>query len=186
MNSQIEKLLFERGAAEEPILIRYAGRNELNEIAALIHDSWQAEYRQIVSDDFLDTMSVAERHERLLKRFDEGASDFMVMLHECVLIGASVFGKSFTEGYENDGEISAIYLRHDFIGKGYGHTFFVRVEQELIEKGYDYLVVDLLEGNARAYDFYISHGYERVADRHHRIGENDYPLAVLRKKAVSL
>jgi len=168
---------------EESILIRYAGRNELNEIAAFLHDSWQAEYRQIVSDDFLDTMSVEERHERLLKRCDEGSSDFMVMHSEGMLIGASVFGKSFTEGYETDGEISAIYLRHDYIGKGYGHTFFVRIEQELISKGYDYLVLDLLEDNARAYNFYISHGYERVADRRLRMGEKDYPLVVLRKKS---
>jgi len=168
---------------EETVRIRYAERDELSDIAAFLHDCWHAEYRQIISDDYMDNMSVAERHKRLLKRFDEGASDFMIMEKESRLIGASVFGKSFTEGYENDGEISAIYLQHDFIGKGFGHTFFVRIEQELIAKGYEYLVLDLLEGNTRANDFYISHGYERVADRSCRLGEKDYPLVVLRKKA---
>ena len=171
--------------AEDAVQIRYAERDELKEIAAFLHECWQEEYRQIVSDDFLDTMSIAERHERLLKRFDENTSDFMVMHDEGRLIGASVFGKSFTEGFEDDGEISAIYLNHGYIGKGYGHTLFTRIERELAAKGYDYLVLDLLKGNTQALKFYLDHGYENVADRHVRLGENDYPLVVLRKKVTS-
>ena len=170
--------------SESAVQIRYAGRDELSKVAAFLHESWQEEYRQIISDDFLDTMSIAERHERLLKRFDDGTSDFLVMLDDSKLIGASVFGKSFTEGYENDGEISAIYLQHDYIGRGYGHTFFMRIEQELAAKGYDYFVLDLLKDNARALRFYLDHGYENVADRQVRLGEIDYPLVVLRKKVL--
>ena len=168
--------------AGEAVQIRYAGRDDLYQVAAFLHDCWQAEYRQIVSDDFLDTMTIEERHEGLLKRFDEGSSDFLIMLEDNIMIGASVFGKSFTEGYERDGEISAIYLRHDFIGQGYGHVFFTRIEQELAAKGYDNLVMDLLGGNARALKFYLAHGYEHADDRHIRLGENDYPLVVVRKK----
>jgi len=172
--------------SEGAVQIRYAERDELREIAAFLHECWQEEYRKIISDDFLDTMSIDERHERLLKRFDEGASDFMMMHFDDRLIGASVFGKSFTEGFADDGEISAIYLHHDYIGRGYGHTFFERIEQELAAKGYDYLVLDLLKGNGRALKFYLDHGYENVADRHVRLGENDYPLVVLRKQICQL
>jgi len=162
---------------------RYADREELYEVAAFLHDSWQAEYRQVISEDYLDSMSLTERHERLLKRFDERTSDFMIMHDEGRLVGVSVFGKCFAEGYEEDGEISAIYLLHDYIGKGYGHALFVRVEQELAAKGYDHFVLDLLEGNDRALRFYLAHGFERVADRKFRIGEIDYPLIVMRKRS---
>lgn len=33
----------------------------------------------------------------------------------------------------------------------------------------------------RAFEFYIKHGYEKVADRTIRLSENEYPLVVLRK-----
>lgn len=158
-----------------------AERNNLYEIATFLHDSWKTEYRQIVLDNFLDSMSVGERYNSLLKRYDEGLSEFLLMLDGNRLIGAVVFGKSFTEGYEDDGEISAIYLHSEYIGKGYGHRLFTKTEQLLRDKGYQNLVLDLLADNTRALKFYLKHGYEKVADRTIRLGENEYPLAVLRK-----
>ena len=62
------------------IRIRKTRRDELYNIAVFLDDCWQEVYRHIVSDDFLDTMSADERHERLIKRHDEGASDFFMMV----------------------------------------------------------------------------------------------------------
>ena len=166
---------------DKGIQIRHAGRDDIYSVAAFLHECWQAEYRRIITDDFLDAMSVGERHKGLLGRYDEGTSEFLLMFDGDLLIGASVFGKSFTDGYRDDGEISAIYLHHDYIGKGYGHRLFARVEQALAAKGYAWLVLDLLEGNARALRFYLAHGYVAVDSRKIRLGGIDYPLAVLRK-----
>ena len=167
---------------KDTIHIRYANRDEIFDIAVFLHDCWQAEYREIISEDFLDSMKVKDRHERLLNRFDEKTSELLIMYEGNKLIGVSVFGKSFTEGYENDGEISALYLRHEYIGKGYGHYLFIRIEEALAAKGYEYLVLDLLEGNDIALKFYIDHDYNKVADTQYRFGEIDYPLIVLRKR----
>jgi ribosomal protein S18 acetylase RimI-like enzyme len=164
------------------VQIKQAMRDDLYEIAVLLHNSWRAEYRQIVLDDFLDTMSVDERHTGLLKRYDEGLSEFLMMLDGNTLIGAVVFGKSFTEGYVDDGEISAIYLHSEYIGKGYGHRLFVKTERLLHEKGFKYFVLDLLADNTRAFQFYLKHNYKKVADRTIKLGKKEYPLAVLRKK----
>jgi ribosomal protein S18 acetylase RimI-like enzyme len=164
------------------IRIRYARREDIYAIAAFLNDCWKAEYRQIISDDYLDMMSVEERHEGLLKRYNNCVSDFFMMLEGDCLIGAVVFGKSFTDGYKEDGEISAIYLHEDYIGKGYGHRLFRKTEQALAAKGHTCFLLDLLTGNARALRFYLAHGYEKVADRHLRLGDNDYPLTVMRKK----
>jgi ribosomal protein S18 acetylase RimI-like enzyme len=77
------------------------------------------------------------------------------------LISAAVFGKSFTEGYEEDGEISAIYLREDYIGRGYGHRLYVDVEQVLAAKGYANYVLDVLSENQQAIQFYLSQCFNR-------------------------
>ena len=91
--------------------IRQVKRDDLYNTAVFLDDCWREVYRNIVSDDFLDAMSPEERHKAFIKRYDEGLSDFWVMLDDERLIGAAVFGKSFTEGYENDGEISATWVR---------------------------------------------------------------------------
>lgn len=156
-------------------------REEIHEIAALIHGCWQSAYRDIIAPDFLSAMSLSERYEKLLTRFDEGISQFLVMRDADGMIGAAVFGKSFTEGYPDDGEISAIYLHHDFIGKGYGHALLTEIERILAAMGYARFVLDVLSENERAVNFYLAHGYEKANDGHIRLGEKDYPLTIFRK-----
>jgi ribosomal protein S18 acetylase RimI-like enzyme len=100
------------------------------------------------------------------------------------LFQATVFGKSFTEGYPDDGEISAIYLHHDYIGKGHGHAFMREVEELLAVKGYADFVMDVLFNNARAVRFYLAHGYEIVEESAIKLGERDYPIIVMRKRGT--
>ena len=168
------------------IQIKPATRDELYEIAEFLHDSWKSEYRGIVRDDFLDTMTVEKRHQGLKDWFDHRTKSYLAM-HCCgKFVGAAVFGKSFIEGYPDDGEISAIYLHHDYIGKGYGHEFFRKIEETLATKGYRYLVLDVLTDNSRAVKFYEKHGYVKVDDRSIRLGDQEYPLTVFRKENKSL
>ena len=162
--------------------IRYAKLGDISNIASFLHDCWLEEYRPIIKDDYLDTMSVRDRNDGLLERYNEGVTDCLILLDGDRLVGVVAFGESFTTGYKDDGEISAIYLHHDYIGKGYGHRLFVIAEQKLAEKGYTHFVLDLLPENTRALRFYLAHGYEKVADRWIRLGRNDYKLEVMRKR----
>jgi ribosomal protein S18 acetylase RimI-like enzyme len=161
-----------------------AGREDLFEIAVFLDDCWRVEYRGIVEDAYLDALSVAVRHRKLLARYEEGVSEFLMMVDAGGLVGVAGFGKSFTEGYEEDGEISAIYLRKDAIGKGYGSRLFAEAEQRLGEKGYSDFVLDVLTENERALKFYLAHGYNLVNDCVIRLGEREYPLSILRKTGI--
>ncbi|MDR1564661.1 MAG: hypothetical protein LBS74_06865 [Oscillospiraceae bacterium] len=58
------------------ITITKTARNEIYKIAAFLDNCWRAEYSKIVSPDFLGEMSVDERYEMLLNRFDGNISDF--------------------------------------------------------------------------------------------------------------
>jgi len=135
----------------------------------------------MISDDYLENMSLLKRYKGLTNLFVNGTYDYLLMLDKDRLIGVTAFGKSSTKGYENDGEISAIYLREEYIGKGYGHSLLEKAEQALQDKGYTYLVLDVLVNNIRAYKFYLNHGYMKVADNTIRLGETEYPIAILRK-----
>jgi len=168
----------------QPLEIAIATRHDLYEVAAFLDDCWRTAYRDIVSSDYLDSMSVDVRYERLLARYDETPEGFIVMRDANILVGVAVFGKSYTDGYPDDGEISAIYIRHDYIGNGHGHALFLRVEAALAARGYAHFVLDVLSENTRAIAFYHKHGYENVAERSIRLGEKDYPLIVFRKKGV--
>ena len=159
-----------------------ASREELYELAAFLDDCWRSAYSKIVSSDFLSAMKTDERHKKLLARFDEQISAFLVLRDKGVLIGVTVFGKSFTEDYLDDGEVSAIYLHPEYTGKGYGHKIMAQAEEALSAKGFDYFVLDVLSGNERAISFYKKQGYEIVAERSITLGDKDYPLTVFRKK----
>ena len=171
------------GDMTETIKIIPAQRDDLRALASLIHESWQVIYRGVIADDYLDTMSLEQRHERFVERFDAGRMLFFKMLADGELIGVAVFGESGTEGFEQDGEISAIYLREDCVGKGYGHAFFTRIEQELRLEGYEHFVLTLLPENTRAHRFYLAQGYKEVKRSVLRLGASDYPVVVMRKKA---
>jgi len=164
------------------IEIKPAGRDELYEIAAFLHNSWKAEYKGIIRDDFLDSMTIEARHRGLQSWFDEGIKSYLTLRCCGKLIGAAVFGKSFTDGYPEDGEISAIYLHHEFIGRGYGHGLFEKIEEVLAAKGYKNFVLDVLTDNRRAVTFYQKHGYKKVDDQSIKLGEQAYPLTVFRRE----
>jgi len=165
----------------DAVSIREARCTDLRTVAAFLDDCWRTAYRHLIADDFLDAMSVDERYKGILTRYDEKASEFLMMHEGEQLIGTAVFGKSFTPGFEEDGEISAIYLHKDYIGKGYGHRLFLQVEDALALTGYENLVLDVLSENREALEFYLAHGYRKVDDQHLTLGTKTYPITILRK-----
>jgi ribosomal protein S18 acetylase RimI-like enzyme len=163
------------------VSIKIALRDDIYDIALFLDECWRAEYAQIVAAGDLDRMSVDERYEGLCHRYDERMSEFLMFRDDKGIGGAAVAGKSFTDGYPDDGEISAIYLRSDMVGKGMGHTLFAEAERCLRDQGCTNFVLDLLSDNTGALRFYHAHGYQIVGNNHVRIGAGDYPVTVMRK-----
>ena len=163
--------------------IRFARREELREAAALVIDSWRWAYKNIVDAEYLAGLSLEDRHRRFLKGYDGGRLS-LLLFDGGELLGFCGFGASLTPGYPDDGEISAIYLREDAAGKGYGHALLTHAEEDLRAQGYQNLVLDVLSQNERAIKFYLAHGYVKVGDRKHSWGDREYPLDIMRKAAI--
>ena len=75
------------------------------------------------------------------------------------------------------GELLAIYLEPDAVGKGIGRVLFERSVEDLRERGYDVATLWVLETNARAPRFYEAAGWS--ADGATKTEER--PGAVLRE-----
>jgi ribosomal protein S18 acetylase RimI-like enzyme len=150
-------------------------------MAAFIDSAWMATYRHILAPEYLASMRVEERIKGLLERFDGNHSQFLRMRDDNGIVGVAVFGKSFTDGYPDDGEVSALYLRLDCIGKGYGHALLVKAETALAEIGYKSLVLDVFTENEWAVNFYKAHGYKQIDEKWIEFGGKEYPYTVFRK-----
>jgi len=155
--------------------------DNINEIAEFLNACWKSAYAGILSDEYLDSLSDNERASALKKWNDDGLIEFLCMRQEGILVGVCGYGKSITADYPNDGEIHAIYLSPECIGKGYGYALFSEAEKFLINKGYIDLVVSTFTANARALSFYANHGYSIVKEKTIRFGDLDYPYSILRK-----
>jgi len=162
------------------MIIRPARREELREAAALLNESWRVAYQHILDADFLESLTDDDRHKRLLEGYEKGARP--LLLHDNgELLGFCRFGPSQTPGYPDDGEVAAIYIREDAVGRGFGHALLLHAEEALSQQGYEHLVLDVLSKNERAIKFYRAHGYKKVGERIFTRGGIDYPLDIMRK-----
>ncbi|MDR1245950.1 MAG: GNAT family N-acetyltransferase [Clostridiales Family XIII bacterium] len=163
------------------MLTEYAKREEIPEIAAFIDSARRAAYRHILAPEYLASMRVEERIKGLLERFDSSHLQFLRMRDGNGIAGVAVFGKSITESYPDDGEVSALYLRLDCTGKGYGHALLGNAETALVEMGYTAFVIDVFTENERAIKFYKAHGYKQIDENRIEFGGKEYPYTVFRK-----
>jgi ribosomal protein S18 acetylase RimI-like enzyme len=168
---------------EKPVSasIQPATEDDFDEVAALFATSWRFAYRGIVDQGYLDSLS-ADRWKEMLHKLPDDPLSMLVANQDGVIIGASWFGRSSTEGYLDDGEITALYLLPGSIGKGHGHSLITRTEEALLELGYRHIVLDVFVGNARALRFYLQHGFKTVQEAATiEIANRDYPILIMRK-----
>ena len=121
---------------------------------------WQSAYRGIMSDEYLDNMSVeqmAERNRQILR--DPGILMCYYVEYEGKMIGRLVLCKSRDEDKAGAGEIAAMYLLDAFWGKGYGREMMEFSLEELKRRGHDEVFLWVLEANSRARQFYEKCGF---------------------------
>ena len=142
------------------IQIREALTKDAYEYAANHIACWKAAYKGIISDEYLENMSVeqmAERNRTILS--DPGTFSYYYADLNGRMIGRLVIGKCRDEDKPNQGEIAAIYLLDEFWGKGYGREMMEYSLSELKRKGYGEVLIWVLEANSKARLFYEKCGF---------------------------
>lgn len=151
-------------------------------IARVAVETWRATYRGIVADAFLDSLDVAERETRWAEALRRELPRIFVAEAEAgEVIGFAAggperrgtdFGGKQPDPGATTGELYAIYILPAHQRRGLGRRLVAAVARDLADRGFQGLVVWVLEENpARA--FYEALGGRLAGRQPIRIGDQE-------------
>lgn len=154
--------------------------------------SWIESYPGLVADSYLHEIDtnrekyITRQQLKFLENKSNNSSDKkFLLLVDNEPVGMTSCGPSHDPKHPNTGEIYSIYLLNKVKGKGYGKILFLNNVQELLNMGFNSMVIGCLKGN-KANDFYLHMGgklidtYERQIDKQ-VIPENVYYFSNLQE-----
>lgn len=126
----------------------------------VFEESWKHAYRGIVPQAYLDSIPVGRWADKL----DGIGWTTLVCVDEGRIVGTTCLCKSRLEKYADWGEIGAIYLLPEFMGKGYGKALIESAITELQSLGFQKIFLWVLEENSRARRFYEKMGFSLAGE----------------------
>ncbi len=144
--------------------VRAATVRDAAELAAIHVRSWQAAYKGLLPQDYLDKLEVSDRVEgwrRTLSATDWSRSGVMVVHPERELLGFAGFGPTRDNDDDDSAvaEIRSIYLLPEAWGKGFGKRLMCAALTRLASAGYTQATLWVLQTNGRARRFYETGGW---------------------------
>lgn len=144
--------------------VRPARLEDASQIAVIHVKSWQAAYRGLLPQEFLDRLDPAQRvsgWKRVLESAEPLLSETLVIGAGDSLAGFVGFGptRDTDDDPERVGEIRAIYLLPDAWGKGLGRALMAAAVGRLAAAGFAHATLWVLDSNARARRFYEAGGW---------------------------
>ena len=144
--------------------IRPAQMQDVPEIAVVHVRSWQAAYRGLLPQAYLDGLDPAQRigqWERSLSAADWSHGGTLVADAGGRLSGFVSYGPARDDGADSRraGEIYAIYLVPAAWDEGIGRQLMAAALDRLGEAAFDQVILWVLDSNARARRFYEAGGW---------------------------
>jgi len=144
--------------------IRRATATDAYAIAAIVVRGWQAAYRGILPDDFLDGLSVGAREIAWRMRLEsgtEGGAPAWVAELDATAIGFVASGPPRDEDVALPAlEIYAIYVMPEAWRSGVGGALLTTAVDHWRESGVTALVLWVLEANSAGRAFYEAMGWQ--------------------------
>lgn len=147
--------------------VRDANPHDAAEVAGVHVRSWQAAYRGLFPDDYLDGLRAEDRMAHYT--FGDGSPDrpvTIVAVAGDTICGFATTGPSQDEDAADAGELYAIYLDPQAWGRGIGRSLMAEARARLSRQGFAEAILWVLEGNERAKRFYHADGWQ--PDGHQR------------------
>ena len=141
---------------QEQMIIRKATRADARQIAEIVVEDWKNAYRGIIDDDYLDSMSVEERYQRELQRYQI----YMVAVVEKEILGFT--WNEIADDEAPDCEIIALYVRYEKRKNGIGRTLFQNSVDFFRASGKKKMIIWCLKENYTARRFYEKMGGEDI------------------------
>lgn len=174
----------------DALTIRPATPNDAQAIARIRVQGWRFAYQGLISQDYLDSLSVAKDTERMrgyLSQFPQnsppsrsasvqGSSDgkkqsFILAVRDDAVLGFCRFGAApdKTDRAESavpagtiNGRLHSLYIDPDALGQGVGHALMSHALSTFAAWGCEHATLWVLEGNSRAISFYERQGWHRT------------------------
>lgn len=157
------------------MIYRLATLDDIHDLARVHVDTWRSAYASIVPDDYLASLSYANRAERwreILLR-TEGTTATWVAEDEGQVVGFASVGPIREGPVGFDGEMYAIYVHPDYQGQGIGRHLAGLAAAWLRDQGYRSMLVLVLADNQPARRFYEALGGRYVGQGSIVIGGAD-------------
>jgi ribosomal protein S18 acetylase RimI-like enzyme len=151
--------------------IRKAVPSDAAGIANVHVNSWKTTYKDIVSDDYLNSLTVEDRTIRWNDILSCSHQTYVCELKSGEVAGFISVGKERDEQYE--GELYAIYLLKENQRNGLGSALFKFAMTALKSQGFSNMLVWVLKENPSKY-FYYSFKPEIVKEQKITIGGEEY------------
>ena len=145
------------------IHIRSAIPEDALAIARVHVRSWQAAYRGLLPDDYLDGLRAEDRAERYdFANPDKFAPQTIVAEVDGMITGFATTSRSHDASMPGFGELCALYVDPQHWCKNHGVALVVEARSRLVSLGFSDALLWVLKGNLRADRFYRNDGW--VAD----------------------
>lgn len=154
------------GSLSSGVVLRRAEPDD-NEAVATVHvRSWQAAYRGLLPDGYLDALEPADRADRYtFGDVSPGGPVTTVAVDEHVICGFATAGACGDSGTPDAGELLAIYVDPGWWNRGVGRILIRDARDRLVADGFAEAVLWVLVGNDRAEHFYRIDGWRPDGQR---------------------
>ncbi len=124
-------------------------------VSRIYEESWRFAYRGMVPQAYLDGIPAGLWAENL----DQGGRQSLLLEESGRLIGTCCVGLSRWPDYPDFGEVVALYLLPEYMGRGHGKALLAAAVEALAVQGYQNVLLWVLEENHRARAFYEKSGF---------------------------
>ena len=146
-------------------IIRKAKEEDAKEIAYVNAYTWLTTYKGLMPDELLEerVKTIDDRVPKIINAI-KTKDNFYVALDNNKVVGIMSYGKSRNQDYIDSGEIKSIYILKDYQGLGLGKSLFMTGIKELLNMGFNSMILNVLEGND-AFLFYQKYGGKKVSEK---------------------
>lgn len=152
------------------MIIRQAKEEDVMQIAEILVEDWQTAYRGIMDDDFLDSLSAAQRYQIEIGRYRK---------YVVAADGNEILGYAWTEETKDDAadcEIIALYVRYAKRKSGIGRALMQHAMDDFKKAGKKTMIVWCLKENHESRKFYEKMGGKAYKEGTHRWGDREYAM----------
>jgi GNAT superfamily N-acetyltransferase len=143
------------------MLLRAAVPSDAFAISRVHVRSWQAAYRGLLPDEYLDGLRAEERAEKYdFTNPDKYAPHTIVAEVDGLIVGFATTSRSHDASLADFGELCALYVDPVYWRKGYGVALVAEARSRLFSLGFENALLWVLKGNVRADRFYRKDGWQ--------------------------